>query len=411
MKNIYKFILAIITVFLISILLIFCINKPEIFNHTTHNNSELNSSNNTSSTNIESTNTDNSNDVNMTNTEDNNLQNVTDLNNTENQSTSDDSVQNLDTPSTNTTENVDKNSVTYNGWLHTSNTILVNEKGETVQLRGVSSHGIEWFSNLITYENLKTLKNDWNTNIFRIAMYTDSNNTGYIFSQDQTKQKVCNIIDMAIDLDMYVIIDWHILSDNNPQKYKEQSKAFFDYISNKYSNNPNVIYEICNEPNGADVTWLKDIKPYAEEVIPIIRKNSEKSLIIVGTADWSKGIADCVSAPLNFDNVVYTLHFYSGSHKQELRDKIDYCLNNNIPVFVSECGLTDASGDGARYFDEFTAWINYLNDKKISWLYWSLSNKNEGSAILLPEYNPSENINNYLTDSGKFIRDIFINSK
>ena len=134
-------------------------------------------------------------------------------------------------------------------------------------------------------------------------------------------------------------------------------------------------------------------------------------MIIVGTADWSKGITDCVSSPLNFDNIVYTLHFYSGTHKQDLRDKIDYCLQNNIPIFVSECGLTDASGDGARYFDEFTTWINYLNDKKISWLYWSLSNKNEGSAILLPEYRPSENINDYLTESGKFIKEIFMEHK
>ena len=306
---------------------------------------------------------------------------------------------------------LDKNSVTYNGWLHTNNSTLLNEKNEPIQLRGISSHGIEWFSDLITYENLKTLKNDWNTNIFRIAMYTDSNNTGYIFNQEENKQKVCNIVDMAIDLDMYVIVDWHILSDNNPQKYKEQSKQFFDYISSKYSNNPNVIYEICNEPNGNDVTWTKDIKPYAEEIIPIIRKNSEKSLIIVGTADWSKGITDCVNSPLNFENIVYTLHFYSGTHKQDLRDKAVYCINNNIPIFVSECGLTDASGDGARYFDEFNEWINFLNENKISWLYWSFSNKNEGSAILLPEYKPSENINNYLTDSGQFIKNVFLNIK
>ena len=379
MKNVFKIFLAIVTVFFISILIVFFLNKPDIFNNKKQNNGDINHSE--SNTVINNSNT-NSNDNDISNMEENNLK-VTN----------------------------DKNSVTYNGWLHTNNTVLVNEKGETIQLRGVSSHGIEWFSDLITYENLKTLKNDWNTNIFRIAMYTDSNNTGYIFSQDQTKQKVCNIIDNAIDLDMYVIIDWHILSDNNPQKYKEQSKAFFDYISKKYANNPNVIYEICNEPNGADVTWIKDIKPYAEEVIPVIRKNSEKSLIIVGTADWSKGITDCVSSPLNFDNIVYTLHFYSGTHKQDLRDKIDYCLQNNIPIFVSECGLTDASGDGARYFDEFTTWINYLNDKKISWLYWSLSNKNEGSAILLPEYRPSENINDYLTESGKFIKEIFMEHK
>ncbi len=353
-----------------------------------------------------------------------------------------------DTEDTETTETiveeepiVDKSSVTYNGWLHTNGSKLENEKNEVFQLRGVSSHGIEWFFDVINHKNLESLKNDWNTNVFRIAMYTDSNSQGYIFNPQENLDKVFNIIDTAIDIDMYVIVDWHILNDNNPQTHKEEAKVFFNEVSKKYADKPNVLYEICNEPNGNNVTWDRDIKPYAEEIIPIIRNNSENSLVLVGTPDWSKKLDKAADNPLDFKNVVYTCHFYSGTHGKELRDTIDYCINKDIPVFVSECGLTDASGNGAVYFDKFNEWIEYLNTNSISWVYWSFCNKDESSAILLPSYvsvsdlessnnttdtglnstsdGSSENsnttdyveqnldFNDYLTNSGTFIKGVF----
>lgn len=306
---------------------------------------------------------------------------------------------------------IDKNTVSYNGWLHTDGYKLENEKNEIIQLHGLSSHGIEWYSDLITSENMQKLKEDWNINVFRIAMYTDSNGNGYVSNPEKNKEQLHKIVDLAIKNDMYVIIDWHILKDNNPQIHKEEAKLFFDEVSEKYSDVPNVIYEICNEPNGNDVTWDKDIKPYAEEIIPIIRNNSSKSLIIVGTSSWCKDINIAADNPLKFDNIVYSCHFYSGSHREELRNKINYCINKNIPIFISECGLTDATGNGAVYFDDFNTWISFLNDKKISWIYWSFSNKNESSALLLDNYdvnNFNGKFDDYLSNAGKFIKDIFM---
>lgn len=288
-------------------------------------------------------------------------------------------------------EVIDKNSIQYTGWLKTQGSQLQNEKGEPIQLRGLSSHGIQWFYDIITYENLQTLKKEWNTNVFRIAMYTDPNSNGYISNSTEIKEKVYNIIEMAIDLDMYVIVDWHILADNNPQIYETQSKEFFNEISNKYNNTPNVIYEICNEPNGYNVTWSNNVKPYAENIIQTIRANSPKSLIIVGTPDWCKDLKNPADDPLNYENIVYACHFYAGSHNESLQSQIDYCLNKNLPVFISECGMTDATGSGIIYEDNFKIWINYINERNLSWLYWSLSNKDEESSILTPDYHTAVN--------------------
>ena len=288
----------------------------------------------------------------------------------------------------------------YNGFLKVDGTKLLNQNDEEFVLKGVSSHGVQWFNDLYTRENIKTLKTDWNTNVFRIAMYTKEG--GYI-DDSSIKEKVMKIIDNCIDLDMYVIVDWHILSDNNPITYTKESKEFFSEISKKYKNKPNVIYEICNEPNGS--TSFDDINKYANEVVPIIRNNSPKSLIIVGTTTWSQDVDRVIK--LKYENIMYSLHFYSGTHQEDVRNKARSALSNNTPIFVSEFGVSDASGNGGIYFDETDKWIKFLKENKISIVSWSLSNKNETSAILKENTNILKDDN--LTSTGKYLKDLFKN--
>ena len=350
-------------------------------------------------------------------------------------------------------EVVDKNSIKYTGWLKTEGAVLENEKGEPIQLRGLSSHGIQWFPEVLTYDNLKQLKDEWKINVFRYAMYTDSSANGYIAHPDESKQELYKLVDLAKDLDMYVIIDWHILSDYNPQQYQTQAHDFFDEVSEKYKDTPNVIYEICNEPNG-NANWNDNIKPYANDIIGVIRKNCPKSLIIVGTPMWCTYINNAVESPLNYNNIVYSCHFYAGTHGVNLRKDIENCIQNNIPIFISECGITDATGNGKLYKNSFKEWIDFLNEKNISWIFWSFSNKDESSSILQPnfpikehnsdnkkptEFNGTEdvkqknemvesndnngidikvnendnikneviNIDDYLTETGKFLKEIY----
>lgn len=313
-----------------------------------------------------------------------------------------------------------------NGWLKVEGAKLKNNKNQDFILKGISSHGIQWYSDILTYNNLKILKETWNINVFRIAMYTTEN--GYISNKENIKQKLIEIANNVIDLDMYVIIDWHTLTDNDPNIYKAEAKLFFDEISTLYKDTPNVIYEICNEPNGNSVNWNENIKPYAEEIIPIIRKNSPNSLIIVGTPSWCKELSPVAQNPLNYENILYSCHFYAGTHKQELRNEIDKALNNNLPIIVSEWGTTDASGNGSVDTEETKKWIEFLKNKNISFINWSFSYKDESSAIINKNFstenqqtvnNYNENsstttneleknmcVNDYLTESGKLVKSL-----
>ncbi len=299
-------------------------------------------------------------------------------------------------------EVIEKNNyVSYNGNLKLDGNNIVNQYNEKITLKGISSHGLQWFNYLVTDENIKTLKS-WNSNVFRLAMYTKEG--GYIDNKDIYNDLIKDI-DLVIDNDMYVIVDWHILSDNNPNNYKNEAIEFFDKISSKYKNTPNIIYEICNEPNG-NTTW-NDIKSYAEDVIKTIRKNSN-NIIIVGTPTWSQDVDNVIGNKIEDENTMYAVHFYSGTHKDYLREKVKKALDNNVAVFISEFGVSDASGNGGVYLDEANKWMEFIKENNLSFINWSLADKDESSALLKP--NNKVILDDNLSESGKYIKSILENT-
>lgn len=298
---------------------------------------------------------------------------------------------------------IEKNDlVSYNGNLQVNGINLQNQYGENFRLKGISSHNLYWFGDLINYNILKELRDNWNINVFRIAMYTEEE--GYI-KNNNIKYKVVNIINAAIKLDMYVIIDWHILSDNNPNIHIEEAKEFFSEIASLYKDKPNIIYEICNEPNGEDITWNNDIKPYAETLISTIRQIDDDAIIIVGTPNYCQDFDEVVTNLLNDKNIMYALHFYAGTHQDELIEHVRFVLGANIPIFVSEWGTSTANGDDGVFLAESNKWLEFLDAYNLSWINWSLSDKNESSALLQSNTGILGIFDDkYLSTSGKYIK-------
>lgn len=290
--------------------------------------------------------------------------------------------------------------VEQNGPLHVEGVNLVNKAGLPIRLKGMSSYGMQWQPQFTSEGSVRTIR-DYGANLLRIAMYTDEN--GYISNPEKLKKDVFNAVDTAIRLDMYTIIDWHILHDNNPQMYKKEAKEFFAEAAQRYAGNPAVLYEICNEPNGS-ITWKDDIKPYAEEIIPVIRGFAPDSVVLVGTGTWSQDVNEPADSPLSFSNVMYTCHFYAGTHGEELRNKIDYALSKGAPIFVSEWGTTQADGSHGVYIEKSEEWLAFLDCHGLSWANWSLGDKDESSAALLPGASPEGNWKESdLSESGRFV--------
>ena len=237
-------------------------------------------------------------------------------------------------------------------------------------------------------------------------MYTEEYN-GYCVTDDESRKKLLNTINTGVKaatkLGMYVIIDWHVLNDQNPQKHQKEAVTFFKKISKKYNSYSNVLYEICNEPNGP-VTW-NDIKKYAKKVIKAIRKNDKKAIIITGTPTWSQDVDIASESPLKgFSNIMYTIHFYAATHQDSYREKLKTALENGLPVICTEFGTCEASGNGSYNFDSADKWIKLMDSYKMSYVCWSLSNKAESASLLLPSCTKTSGFKTSdLSEQGKWL--------
>ena len=267
------------------------------------------------------------------------------------------------------------------GALQVVGSKLCDSEGNQVILRGLSTHGIAWFPAYVNEDAFKEFKEDWGINVIRLAMYTADYN-GYCAggNQEELKDMIRKGVEYATNNDLYVIIDWHVLNDSTPLTYKDEAIAFFQEMSAEFADQENVIYEICNEPCN-ETTW-QDIKSYASEVIPVIRANDEDAIIIVGTPQWSQRIGDAAADPITeYDNIMYALHFYAATHKDWLRNDMKDAIKKGLPIFVSEYGIGDASGEGGIDEKQAQKWIELLNKNGVSYCGWNISNKDESLAI------------------------------
>lgn len=263
---------------------------------------------------------------------------------------------------------------------------LVDHDGKVVQLRGYSTHGLSWYPEYVNRDFFAFMRDKWHVDVIRLAMYT-AEKDGYCVGSVENKKTLLDVIDRGVraatELGLYVIIDWHILSDSNPLMHMDQAADFFETVAKRYHSYGNVIYEICNEPN-VDCTW-SDIRQYADTIIPIIRKYDEYAVILVGTPTWSQDVDEACKDPIKGDhNLGYVLHFYADTHRESLRQKLTDAVNAKLPLFVSEFGICDSSGNGINNEEQGNIWLDLLDEHQISYCMWNLSHCNEASASFIP---------------------------
>ena len=262
------------------------------------------------------------------------------------------------------------------GQLRVDGARILDRHGRPVILRGMSLFWSQWQPRFYNESAIRWLRDDWNINVIRAAMAVHE--SGYLRHPERETKKVEAVIDAAIKLGIYVIVDWHA-----HQPEPAAAGKFFARIAAKYGSRPNIIYETWNEPL-REHDWSRVIKPYHQEVIPRIRANDPDNLILAGTQSWSQDVDKAAADPLSFPNVAYTLHFYAGTHRQELRDKAAAALAKGAALFVSEWGTSEASGAGIIDEKETRLWWDFMEKNQLSYLNWSVADKRETSAALMP---------------------------
>ncbi len=291
--------------------------------------------------------------------------------------------------------------VEFNGKLRVDGLQLTSECGNPVQLRGVSSHGLQWYDSCLTSDSLDFIAYDMNADVFRIALYVESG--GYKSNPSGFTARVNELVDWCEDRGIYALIDWHILEDGDPNENIEYARTFWEDMAREHAGKRHVLYEICNEPNGVD--W-DAIKTYADDIIPIIRTYDTETVIIVGTPNWSQLGWDVVNDPLSYSNIMYAFHFYAGTHSTDMLSP----FVSELPIFCTEWGTSAASGDGNDDYDNADAFLDIMNGNNtegvtISWASWSFSDDYRSSSELVEGTCPDGPWNDTsLTTAGQYVK-------
>ena len=283
------------------------------------------------------------------------------------------------------------------GQLQVRGSQLCGENGQPVVLRGVSLGWHNLWPRFYNKGAVDELTNKWHASVIRAAMGIKIEDN-YLENPSFAMQCMTPVIEEAIKDGVYVIIDWHA-----HDMYTDKAAEFFSRMSAKYGKYPNVIYELYNEP--VEDSWTS-LKEYAKTVIKAIRANDPDNIILMGCPHWDQDIDKVAASPIEgVKNVMYTLHFYAATHKQYLRDRMQKAVEGGLPVFVSECAGMEASGDGPLNIEEYNKWIDLMEQLKISWVNWSLSDKNETCSMLLPRAKATGNwTDDVIKPWGKLVR-------
>ena len=272
--------------------------------------------------------------------------------------------------------------VAANGQLSVCGVHLCNERGAPIQLRGMSTHGTQWFSQCVTDASLDTLAYDWNADAMRISTYVQEG--GYETDPARFTALVNDYIDMLTARGMYAIVDWHMLDPGDPNYNLERAKTFFTAVAERNSGKNNIIYEVANEPNG--VSW-QAIKSYHEQIVPVIRAQDPNAVVLLGTRAWSSlgesegsNESEVVNNPVAASNVMYTFHFYAATHDQEYLDTLSRAADR-IPMFITEFGSQNSAGEGANDFAMTQRYLDLAESKKISWVNWNFSDDHRSGAV------------------------------
>jgi endoglucanase len=288
------------------------------------------------------------------------------------------------------------------GHLSVKGNHIIGQYGDTVQLRGMSLFWSQWQGQFYNSSAVKWLRDDWKCTVVRAAMGVEHG--GYMDNPSDQKDKVNRVLKAAIDLGIYVIIDYHShVANEDPAT----AKKFFAEMAKKWGQYPNVIYEIFNEP--LQISWSEELKPYELEVIKSIRQFDPDNMIICGTRQWSQMVNEAAMDPIKDVNVAYTLHFYAGTHGESLRENAVRAMENGACIFVTEYGTCDASGNGGYSPEKTRIWWDFMDKYKISSCNWALSDKDEtASALIFGASWTGGWKEKRLTESGKLVREELI---
>jgi endoglucanase len=289
------------------------------------------------------------------------------------------------------------------GQLRVQGAQLVDASGAAVQLKGISTMWLNWEDRYSTSKTgLQWMRDNWNITVFRAAMGIEPDGA-YLEDPERALTHLRQVVRNAIDLGVYVLIDWH---DHNAHLNQARSIEFFSKISEEFGQFPHVLYETFNEPEQVD--WSTQIKPYHEAVVPAIRAKDPDNVIILGSRQWSQRVDEAAADPVSGANLMYTVHFYACDHQDQQRGEAQAAYDAGLALFVTEWGATPADGGATSptvCADAAQVWHDWMNERSISWAAWKLDGCDDSSCLFNSDSAPQDGgwTDQWLNGHAKFV--------
>ncbi len=248
--------------------------------------------------------------------------------------------------------------------------------GKPVTLRGVSLCSLEWHAPLEQIQQVTNSTAKWNVNILRLPVQVKE------WDRVGPEAYMKSYLDPAVEVckknDVYCIIDWHEIAQWDKKDVQEKLENFWKLVAKRYADEPNILYEIYNEPtepNTRDAeNWAK-WRDEAQRWVDQIRKDAPDTVLLIGSPHWSQMPGFAVDNPVKGKNIAYTMHLYPNWDHKEW-DNLFGKASQTIPIFITEWGWSNKEdtfwvikGSQESFGDPFK---EYIKDKSsVNWTAWS----------------------------------------
>ena len=289
---------------------------------------------------------------------------------------------------------------------------VMDKNGHQHLFRGLDRPSLEFScSGDIQNDEYQVMQLEWNANVVRLALnqdcwLNDSSNTVYspnyaTIVDDQVQGAISAGLDIILDLHWsdqgsYSEAATCFKAQNCQQDMADaHSLTFWQQIAAKYASNPNVIFELYNEPHvggympqSADwTTWLNGGTSSGYPVVGMqqlytaVRAVAPNNLIIVGGLAWAYDLSGVPSHAVTGTNILYATHPYDTSTNPNPAGWTQYfgSLSATYPIIATEFGARN-SGQPSMCSPSFdTSFIQYANGKasgsnpsnELSWTAWA----------------------------------------
>jgi len=263
--------------------------------------------------------------------------------------------------------------------LHTEGRHFTDPFGNVVVLRGVAIADLQDVDTErpgMSVQQLLELLTDEDARFYtRVVRFTVFPERWLVDPKQYLIEHLVPAVEAAARLGLYVIVDWHEISDVEP--VIDRTTEFWNTVAPVFAGHSNVLYEIFNEPiNQDDPSWQR-WKAQAQPWVNSIRQYAPSNIILIGGPFWSQQIGGAATDPFEGENLAYVGHIYPVIDRNVWSDTGVMAQVAEVqPLMITEWGFRD---DGNYIWDGTKSSFgdplkDFVESHNLSWTAWCADN-------------------------------------